>query len=257
MTWYLNKALSTFRAEVNARYPRRDKASDGTIGDEAHQSTSSDHNPDADGSVDAWDMDVEVNGAGQPYAPDVEALKRAFERHEASKYWIHNDQISFRSEGWKPRSYSYAGSSRNRHTQHVHFNTRTEYEGSTKPWLEDDMNADQDRLLRNVERILTTGWSGRDAFGINYGDGKALTLPNPLAAIRAELAAAEAREVARDAAQTKMLEGLLAAAGTGLTAEQLAALTAEVSRAAQEAGDRVLARLVAAGKALAGGQASA
>src|SRR5689334_3811705 len=55
--WYLNRALTAFRAAVNSAYPHRDKSSDGTIGDAAHQATSSDHNPDRDGSVDAWDMD--------------------------------------------------------------------------------------------------------------------------------------------------------------------------------------------------------
>jgi hypothetical protein len=139
--WQLNPALTRFRDAVNARYgARRDMESDGTIGDRAHASRSSDHNPDDDGSVDAWDMDVDVNGRGRPYAADVEALKKVFQAHESSSYWIHNDQIAKRSEGWVRRSYAYAGPSRNRHTQHVHWNTRQSHEGSTAPWiLEDDM----------------------------------------------------------------------------------------------------------------------
>lgn len=155
VAWYLNPALTTMRNEVNARYPSRDQGSDGTIGDEAHQNTSSDHNPDGDGSVDAWDMDVEVNGAGRPYAADVEFLKARFEAHPASRYWIHNDQIASRSDGWTRRSYAYAGEGRNRHTQHVHWNTREEYEDSTAPWgiqEEDDMTPEQAALLDKIGR---------------------------------------------------------------------------------------------------------
>jgi len=128
--WYLNRALTNFRNEVNKKWPNRDKSSDGTIGDARHQASNSDHNPDPDGSVDAWDMDND--------GVDINACKRAFEKHPASKYWIYNDMISFRSEGWKPRSYAYAGPNRSRHTEHVHWNTREEYEDSNLPWFTED-----------------------------------------------------------------------------------------------------------------------
>jgi hypothetical protein len=137
VAWYLNPALTTMRGEVNARWPGRDKASDGTIGDEAHQSTSSDHNPDPDGSVDAWDMDVNLNGAsnGIP-SSDIEFLKSRFQAHPASKYWIHNRIICSRSTGWRRENYT----GPNPHDKHVHWNTRTEYEDSTEGWgIEDDM----------------------------------------------------------------------------------------------------------------------
>jgi hypothetical protein len=131
---YLNPALSQFRAEVNAEYPGRDKGSDGTIGNEAHQVTNSDHNPDVDGSIDAWDMDVEVNGPGRPFLDDVERLKKVFQAHPSSGYWIHNDQIASRDGSWVRRSYAYAGPNRNRHDKHVHWNTRPAFENSTVPW---------------------------------------------------------------------------------------------------------------------------
>jgi hypothetical protein len=143
--WYLNPALTRFRTAVNRRYgARRDLESDGTIGDRAHQNTSSDHNEDADGSVDAWDMDVDLNGRGRPNAEDIEALKRVFEAHPSSSYWIHNDQIAKRSNGWRRESYVYAGPNRNRHTKHVHWTTRQSHETSTAAWiLEDDMTPDE------------------------------------------------------------------------------------------------------------------
>jgi hypothetical protein len=128
MAWYLNRALSGFRRAVDAAYPRRDRTSDGTIGDAAHQGTNSDHNPDPDGSVDAWDMDVNLRSANDGAA--IENLKRVFQAHPSSRYWIHNRQEASRSNGW--RRVRYTGS--NPHTQHVHWNSREGYEDSTAPW---------------------------------------------------------------------------------------------------------------------------
>ena len=131
MAWFLNQALTNWRNAVNVKYPNRDKTSDGTIGDEQHQSGVSDHNPDADNSVDAWDMDVEVNGPGKPYAKDVELLKTVFQAHVSTQYWIHNGQIATRDSGWRRSPYSGA----NRHDKHVHWNTRPAQEKSTAPWI--------------------------------------------------------------------------------------------------------------------------
>lgn len=124
-TWWLNKALTNFRDAVNTKWPGRDKTSDGTIGDQAHAERVSDHNPDADGSVDAWDMDVD--------GVDVEALKVVFQAHESAGYWIHNRQIASRNDGWIRRPYTGA----NPHDRHVHWNTRGAYENSPAPWILD------------------------------------------------------------------------------------------------------------------------
>lgn len=128
MAWYLNTALTNFRNAVNAAYPNRDKTSDGTVGDESHQQGISDHNPDPDGSVDAWDMDVDLRVPN--VAAELEHLKAVFQAHESSKYWIHNRQIASRDWGWTRKPYE----GPNPHDKHVHWNTRTSHENSTDPW---------------------------------------------------------------------------------------------------------------------------
>ena len=55
------------RDQVNKRFPSRDKASDGWIGDRAHQARKSDHNPDARGWVHALDIDADL----VPWSPKV------------------------------------------------------------------------------------------------------------------------------------------------------------------------------------------
>ena len=57
MSWKLAAAAVTLRDQVNKRYPRRDKASDGTKGDDRHARRRSDHNPDKTGYVMALDID--------------------------------------------------------------------------------------------------------------------------------------------------------------------------------------------------------
>src|SRR5215470_17886646 len=56
MSWRVARSLLTLRDQVNRMAPDRDKSSDGTIGDERHQTTKSEHNPDANGVVRAMDI---------------------------------------------------------------------------------------------------------------------------------------------------------------------------------------------------------
>jgi hypothetical protein len=135
---YLNRALTNFRNAVNAAYPKRDKGSDGWIGDPAHQATSSDHNPDPDKSVDAWDMDVDLRSDNDKAA--IEELKRVFQAHPSSRYWIHNRIEASRSTGWRRVRYD----GKNPHDKHVHWNTRESHEASTARWAieGDEMSAE-------------------------------------------------------------------------------------------------------------------
>lgn len=154
-SWYLNRALTNWRNAVNAAYPNRDKTSDGTVGDLAHQATNSDHNPDTDGSVDAWDMDVDLRSGRDPQA--IEELKKVFEAHPAARYWIHNRQIAHRSTGWKREYYSGASP----HDHHVHWNSEPSQENSNLPWVikEDDLDATQAQMLKDIHTLAKTNAS--------------------------------------------------------------------------------------------------
>lgn len=106
--WYVAPSLNRLLAEVNNRWPNRDKKSDGAIGDAAHSARDSDHNPNSRGSVNARDFDAD--------GIDPMVLVNAAIRDRRTNYVIFNRQIWSRSRGFVPRTYS--GS--NPHTGHVH-----------------------------------------------------------------------------------------------------------------------------------------
>jgi len=117
--------------EINVAYPGRGTESDGSIASPEHSAAnpSSDHEPGPDGSpspgkVDAVDLDADLipgDPAASRQAMYGDVLPR-FQAHAGTQYWIHDDMICHRSEGWIPRTYAYAGPNRNRHILHVHLN---------------------------------------------------------------------------------------------------------------------------------------
>jgi hypothetical protein len=116
--WRLAGSLVTLRAQINSRWPRRDRSSDGSIGDEAHAARQSDHNPNRRGVVCAIDITHDpVNGPSGGWL--AEALRGA--RDPRIAYVIWNRQIfssSIKPWQWRP----YTGS--NPHTKHVHISVR-------------------------------------------------------------------------------------------------------------------------------------
>jgi hypothetical protein len=149
---YLVACLVELRAEFNALDPDRKHASDGWIGDAAHQREHSDHNPDAQGRVLA--LDVDSSGPWPaPFADIVESI-RGDARLE---YVIYNRRIATRSAGWSWRAYD----GTDPHTGHAHFSARHDHFGqnSTSTWnLEDFMPltpGDKAFIKDTVDALIT------------------------------------------------------------------------------------------------------
>lgn len=135
--WRVSKALEMLRSQINVLAPHRSKVSDGGIGDPAHQSRKSDHNP--------W---VKDKGVGVVTARDfthdplhgcdagllAESLRKS--KDARVKYVIWNRKIFTAAKkgsvpGWTWRPYS--GS--NPHNKHAHVSVqpvKSKYDDQSK-----------------------------------------------------------------------------------------------------------------------------
>jgi lysozyme family protein len=126
--WRVAKSLEHFRAQINAAFPQRSKASDGTIGDAAHASRSSDHNPWViDGGVGVVTaFDVTHDPAHNCDAGQIAQALRS-SRDPRLKYIIWNRKIANAqpigaAPPWAWRTYTGA----NPHNHHCHVSVRPE-----------------------------------------------------------------------------------------------------------------------------------
>lgn len=140
MTWKKSAAAIALMEQLNARYPNRDKASDGSVGDLAHRARKSDHNPNKRGYVLAQDIDenfgpesdggtaeqftkelLEYAASGKPGADRIKNV--VYENRVASG--TYKDKLRF----WRWRKGSYG------HTHHIHisFTEKAEQDGRPFP----------------------------------------------------------------------------------------------------------------------------
>lgn len=131
MSWKLTDGLSNLRTQVNARFPSRDHASDGVIGDVAHQAETSSHNPDdtpgsspewngdpdSTAEVRAWDMDSDLRESGATAQMVVDHLRGLPGLSSVIRYMIYNRKIYKASNGWAAEAYTGPSA----HTEHIHF----------------------------------------------------------------------------------------------------------------------------------------
>lgn len=147
-SWVLVPALTALRAEFDKIAPGRDKSSDGSIGDDAHSTRSSDHNPDETGAtpdedsdakneVHAIDVDKDL-GSGLTMQAVVDYLVSECRKNNPNgkdrgrlKYIIFNGYI-WDAPGWS--KVAYTGS--NPHDKHAHFSCEydSEYSEDASPW---------------------------------------------------------------------------------------------------------------------------
>lgn len=139
MSWRMAKCLEVLLAEINKAHPDRSKASDGGIGDAAHASRSSDHNPwvigpGGIGIVTARDFtnDPEHGFTSDEFAEWLR--QRCLSGAETRvKYIISRKRIANGSiQNWAWRAYT----GDNPHEKHVHVSVKSDqaHYDNTKSW---------------------------------------------------------------------------------------------------------------------------
>jgi hypothetical protein len=123
MAWPNNprpaKSLATLKKQIDSAAPKRSKVSDGMLGDTAHSSRKSDHNPNSKGVVCALDI---TNDPGRNCdAASIAGTLRA-SADKRIGYIIWNKQIWNPVVGPNWRAYKGA----NPHTKHVHISVKQE-----------------------------------------------------------------------------------------------------------------------------------
>lgn len=172
MTWRVAEALLTLRSEINDRWPNRSKLSDGTIGNAAHQTRVSDHNPWVrDGSVGVVTaMDITHDPAhGLDCSQLAEVLRNMGKSGDKRvKYVIWNRRIASTVEQWKWRPYT----GENAHTHHCHLSVSADprFYDSRANWLPEMVSTtnDTDELVDMFigvyptdGRIFLVGFEGK------------------------------------------------------------------------------------------------
>lgn len=123
--------LQNLRTQTNRRFPERDKASDGWIGDKAHQKRKSGHNPDDtagsiptwDGDADSlaevrsWDCDKDLRDSTVSAQEFVDHIRALPDVGSVIRFIIYNRKIYEAHTGFAPTTYT----GDNPHTEHVHF----------------------------------------------------------------------------------------------------------------------------------------
>lgn len=180
--WVVDRGLIKLRDQINAAAPNRSKASDGFIGDAAHQATASDHNPEhpppagnPDYQVDAGDFTQDA-AHGADMAVVSEAIRVS--KDPRVSYVIYNRRIFSGPEGpqpwvWRP----YSGT--DPHTNHMHVSVRDATHDQTQDWkigidVAEFMPADLPNLIRATYKVVTSTDTTPAAWKVELDEVKAM-----------------------------------------------------------------------------------
>jgi hypothetical protein len=118
---------------IDDTYPDRDRKSDGWLGDAAHSSRPSDHNPDkANGYVRAIDVDKDLDSrasTGAYLADQIRLCAKAGDKRIA--YVIYAGKIASSKKSWSWRPYDGI----NQHNHHIHISFTKEGDSNGR-WFE-------------------------------------------------------------------------------------------------------------------------
>lgn len=210
MAWRLAKSLNVYRGQIDGAWPARNRASDGTIGDEAHRASDSDHNPRLITGLGATPVVTAADITHDPahgcnFGAIAEALRASRDRR--IKYVIYHERMfssyhTSRHPAWSWRPY--AGD--NPHTRHGHLSVLANHLADDgAPWQIGDLpmplmdDSDFRALAWRVEGLLTQ----RDSVDNHAGAVEANELARTLTRIEARLDVIEAANAAALAAALK------------------------------------------------------
>jgi hypothetical protein len=127
--WRVASSLNTLLNQINAAYPNRSKAADGSIGDAAHAASVSDHNPDSRGVVRARDF---THDPAHGFDAHLMADRIVASRDPRIKYVISRGRIASATVNpWVWRKYT----GENQHNHHAHVSVVADSRAdNTKPW---------------------------------------------------------------------------------------------------------------------------
>jgi hypothetical protein len=151
VAWHVAASLEVLRQQLNALAPQRSKISDGGIGDWAHATRASDHNPWYRNTVTARDFTHDPDGG-----LDGERLARALvaSGDRRIKYLIWNRRI------WQGTWEPYTGV--NAHTHHLHVSVVADPRcEQVTPWELPGLNTTPRPELRTL-RLATPRMTGDD-----------------------------------------------------------------------------------------------